>query len=356
VVTIRRARLVPFAIPLGRPLATAYGRVSERRGFVVLLTDDAGRRGIGEATPHPTAPPETLDAVQADLVRAGRWLVGSDLSQLDRLLADGARLSRPAAMAIDMALHDLLGHVSGRSVADLLGGARRDVVAASALLADHDDAEAARDAVARGFTTAKVKIAPPVDAAVARIAALRDAAPTLALRGDANGAFDVAGAIALAGRLAPVGVCWLEQPVARDDLVLLARVRRDGGVPVAADESVTDATAVQRLSGSVDAIVLKLVQLGGLAAARDAAERAARARLRVTVTSGLETGIAIAAALHLAAALPDPPEPCGLATRSLLVGDLVTEPVPEGPRMRVPRGPGLGIALDESALTRWRTA
>jgi o-succinylbenzoate synthase len=355
VVTIRSVQLVPFAIPLLRPLATAYGRVCERRGIVVLLTDDAGRRGIGEATPHPAAPPDALSTARDDLARAARWLVGSDLGGLDRLLADGARLSRPAAMAIDMALHDLAGHAAGRSIADLLGGARRDAVAASALLADHDDADAARDAVARGFTTAKVKIAPPVEAAVARVVALRDAAPTLALRCDANGGFDAASATTLARRLARLDVCWLEQPVAAGDLAGLARVRRDGGVAVAADESVTDATAVERLSDSVDAIVLKLVQLGGLAAARDAAERA-HARLRVTVTSGLETGIAIAAALHLAAALPDPPEPCGLATGHLLAGDLVTDPVPERPRMRVPPGPGLGIALDETALARWRTA
>jgi L-alanine-DL-glutamate epimerase-like enolase superfamily enzyme len=210
--------------------------------------------------------------------------------------------------------------------------------------------------VARGFTTAKVKIAPPVDRAVARVAELRDVAPTLALRCDANGGFDAASATALARRLAPLDICWLEQPVAAGDPAALAQVRRDGGVAVAADESVTDATAVERLSGGVDAIVLKLVQLGGLAAARDAAERAARARLRVTVTSGLETSIALAAALHLAAALPDSPEPCGLATVSLLAGDLVTDPVPERARIRVPPGPGLGIALDERALARWRTA
>src|SRR5262249_39546095 len=155
-----------------------------------------------------------------------RWLVGSDLEQLNQLLAGASRLSRPAAMGLDMALHDLAGHVAGRSVADLLGGARRHTVHTSALLADPHRTDLTRDAGARRVTTAKGKTAPPVETALLRIAALRDAAPTLALRCDANGGFDAASATTLARRLTPLDICWLEQPVAADDLPGLARVRR----------------------------------------------------------------------------------------------------------------------------------
>src|SRR5262249_58383131 len=105
-VTIDSVGLVPFAVPLRRPLATAYGPVSVRRGVVVLLADRAGRRGIGEATPHPAASPAMLAAVRDELGRATRWLIGGELDRLDALLARAARLTRPAAMAIDLALHD----------------------------------------------------------------------------------------------------------------------------------------------------------------------------------------------------------------------------------------------------------
>jgi o-succinylbenzoate synthase len=354
-VTIRSVRLVPFAIPLRRPLATAYGCVTVRRGVVVVLVDASGRHGVGEATPHPAAPPDALTAVHRDLERAARWLAGSDLSHLDPLLAAAAQLERPAAMAVDMALHDLLGRATGRSLTELLGGARRDAVVASALLPDVGSADAAREAAARGFTTAKVKLGPEVDGAVVRVAMLRAAAPALALRCDANGAWDAETATAVARRLAPLGVAWLEQPVPAADVAGLARVRRDGGVPIAADEAVTSVSAIDRLAGAADAVVLKLEQLGGLGAARAAAEAAVRHGLQVTVTTGLETGLAATAALHLAAALPGPLEPCGLATGTLLADDLLQEPVPEGPRMRAPQGPGLGVVLDEVALARWRT-
>ena len=352
--TIRDVRLVPFAIPLRKALATAYGPVSARRGIVVVLTDTAGRRGIGEAMPHPAAPSEALATVHDELARATRWLVGSDVSRLEALLAEARRMVRPAAMAVDMALYDLLGHATGRPVTELLGGRRRDVVAVSALLPDGAGVAGAQAAIARRFTTAKVKIGPDVDAAIARVAALRAAAPALALRCDANGAWDSDTATTAARRLAPLGVAWLEQPVPPDDLDGLARVRREGVVRVAADEAVTDAAAVTRLAGAADVVILKLVQLGGISAARAAAEAAARTGLRVTVTTGLESGIAIAAALHLAATLPDPLEPCGLATGSLLAGDIVHHPMRAGPHMSPPRGPGLGVALDETAISRWR--
>ena len=354
--TIRSLRLLPFAIPLRQPLATSYGTVRARRGMVVLLADGQGRCGIGEATPHPAAPPRALATARAELGHAASWLVGSDVTRLDSLLAATRRLTRPAATAIDLALHDLLGHVTGRSLTALLGGSRRDEVVTSALLPGTDGARAAREAIARGYTTAKIKVGPDADDAVTRAGAVRAAAPALALRCDANGAWGAAAATAVARRLATLGVAWLEQPVPADDVAGLARVRRDGDLPIAADEAVTDLRAIEALATAADAVVLKLVQLGGLAAARDAAGLAARRGLRVTVTTGLETGIARAAALHLAASLPDPLEACGLATAALLADDLVRDPIADGPRMRPPRGPGLGITLDEVALARWRSA
>jgi L-alanine-DL-glutamate epimerase-like enolase superfamily enzyme len=54
-VTVRDVRIVPFAIPLRRPLATGFGSIALRRGFVVVLSDADGHQGIGEATPHPRA-------------------------------------------------------------------------------------------------------------------------------------------------------------------------------------------------------------------------------------------------------------------------------------------------------------
>jgi o-succinylbenzoate synthase len=355
-VTIARVELRPFAIPLRCPLTTAYGVVEVRRGILLVLNDEAGHRGLGEATPHPAASTDVFGAVEDDLARATGWLTDAEPARIGELLSAAQRLCPPAAMAVDVALHDLLGVIAGRPVVELLGGLQRPVVATSALLPDGERAAcalAAGDAVARGFTAAKIKLGRDGGGAVTRVAAVRAAAPALALRCDANGAWDADTAIAVARRIAPLDIAWLEQPVAPSDLPGLRRVRQVGGVPIAADEAVTGVDAIARLAGGADVAVLKLVQVGGLAAARATATAAAASGMRVTVTTGLETAIARAAALHLAAAMPAPLEPCGLATASLLAGDLVRDPLADGPEMRVPARPGLGVQLDPAALARW---
>jgi len=347
VVTIRRVEAVPFAIPLRTPLATARGPITTRRGFVVLLHAD-GVLGLGEAAPHPAAPEAALAATRAALAEAAGWLAGADVSRLDALLARAAALPVTAACALDVALHDLLARASGRAVCELLGGRVRATVTASAPPAQPPP---------EGYACAKVKVGADADAAVAQVAAARAALPGVALRADANGCWDADGAVRVAQRLRPFALEWIEQPVAPGDVAGMARVRRESGVPVAADEAVTgpDAVAALAAAGAADAVVLKLVQVGGLARARAAARAAAGAGLAVAVTTAVDTGIGTAAALHLAAALPGPLRACGVATGGLLAGDVVAPAIPDGPVMAPPPGPGLGVALDAAALARWRT-
>jgi o-succinylbenzoate synthase len=348
VVTVRRAEVMPWAIPLAAPIVTARGAIRERRGCLVVLEADGGLRGLGEAAPHPAAPARAFDDTRAALAVALRDVVGGDA---ERLLAARCSDDRPAAAGIDVALHDLLGRATERPVCELLGGARRALVAASALVSGAEDA---RSAVARGFACAKVKVGPDARQVGARVAAVRTVAPALVLRADANGVWDADTAVRVARALVPYGLEWLEQPVAAEDVAGLGRVRRDGGVAVAADESVTGVAAVEALATAVDAVVLKVVQVGGLCAARRAAARAAALGLAVAVTTSFDTGVGTAAALHLATALPEPLRACGVATGGLLAGDLVRETIADGPWMRRPDGPGLGLTLDPARLARWR--
>jgi O-succinylbenzoate synthase len=154
-------------------------------------------------------------------------------------------------------------------------------------------------------------------------------------------------------RLAAHGIEYVEQPVRT--MEELARVRRAVGTPIAADECVTDANAVERLAAleAADVIVVKPA-LRGMRNAVAVIERARAHGLQVVVTSALDTSVGIAAALHLAATLPDPVPPCGLATAALLAGDLVREPlIPRAGSLALPRGAGLGVDLDEAAVERW---
>ena len=221
--------------------------------------------------------------------------------------------------------------------------ARRDTVPVNALF---DDGPVDPGALA-GFPAVKVKVGrtdPRDDLDL--VAAVRDAVgPSVTLRVDANGAWDVETAEAMIRRLAPYELELVEQPVAAlDDL---ARLRRRVDMPVAADEcvrSVGDARCLAALHAA-DVLVLKVQPLGGVRTALRVAEAAGVPAL---VTSMRETSIGIAAGLALAAALPELPYACGLAAH-MPGGDVVREPlVPVDGRMRVRR-----VEPDPALLRRY---
>ncbi len=193
------------------------------------------------------------------------------------------------------------------------------------------DAETAHRIVrgSGGCRTAKVKVAEPGQSLadeIARLEAVRDAlGPGGAVRVDANAAWDVDTAVSRLAALdrAAGGLEYAEQPVPGvDDL---AALRRRTHVPIAADESIRraqDPFAVAR-AHAADVVVLKVQPLGGVRACLELAERIG---LPVVVSSALESSVGLAAGVALAAALPELPYACGLATAQLFTSDLVDSP------------------------------
>ncbi|QWF22916.1 o-succinylbenzoate synthase [Nocardioides sp. LMS-CY] len=217
-------------------------------------------------------------------------------------------------------------------------------------------AEQAHAVVARGgCRTAKVKVAEPGQTLAddqARLEAVRDAiGPDGRVRIDVNGLWDVDTAVASIAVLdrAAGGLEYVEQPVATvEDL---ARVRRAVDVPIAADESIRRADDPYRVRDldAADVAVLKVQPLGGVRACLRIAEDIG---LPVVVSSALETSVGIAAGVALAAALPELPYACGLATVQLLSHDLAAEPLlPVDGELPV-RTP----VVDESLLTTYAAA
>jgi len=204
-----------------------------------------------------------------------------------------------------------------------------------------------------GCRTAKVKVAEPGQTLAddqARVEAVRAAlGPTGRIRVDANGAWDVDTAVAAIGVLdrAAGGLEYVEQPTA--SVEDLAAVRRAVDVPIAADESIRRAADPYRVRDleAADIAVLKVQPLGGVRACLRIAEDIG---LPVVVSSALETSVGIAAGVALAAALPELPYACGLATVQLLTDDVVA-------RSLLPVDGALPVGLpdvDEEALARLR--
>jgi len=182
-----------------------------------------------------------------------------------------------------------------------------------------------------GCTTAKVKVAQSGQVLrddVDRVAAVREVLGASGrIRVDANGAWSLSDARWAVAALWAFDLEYVEQPCESvEDLALLriALARAGIDVLVAADESVRKAADPLRVAraGAADVLVLKVAPLGGV---RPALAIAAECGLPVVVSSALDTSVGIRAGVALAAALPDLPYACGLATTSLMAADVVRD-------------------------------
>jgi L-alanine-DL-glutamate epimerase-like enolase superfamily enzyme len=308
----------PLSVPLREPFVIATGRMDATRAALVtvLLEDEAGRRahGLGEAA---ALPPVTAED-QPDLLRAidaarpaleGARL--ADLAGADDVLAGAlpdapvARAGVAAAVADawarlqDLPLHVLLG--GGASPAPLLTDITLPIGAPDYV------AGLARAYRAAGFDCFKVKVGRDHRADHAALRAVADAVPEARFRLDANAGYSARDALELLERLATDGLALecFEQPCARDDLAGMAEVAARSPVPVVADESFRGAADLERLvaARAAHGVNLKLVKLGGPAAAVALGREARRRGLRLMAGAMVETRVGIATMAHVVAAL-----------------------------------------------------
>ncbi len=355
--SIVRGRLRAYAVPLAEDWSGAAGAGRERRGWVLALEDDQGRVGFGEAAPFPGFGLESHDAAGASLRLALPKFVGLSRDSYAVAIADLRGLAPVAAApsarhAIDEALHDLIAQEMGVSLARYLGGAQAltEVPANATIPRVPPDRAAAlgREAAAAGARTLKLKVggvAREEDAA--RIRALREAVgPKARIRIDANQAWSVEDAIESLRSFAPYEIEYAEQPVSAEDIPGLARVRAEGGVPIAADESIHDLESAEAVlyRSAADVLILKPMVLGGLRAARSVLSFAQDMGVPVVVTSLLDGAVGRVAALHLAASLGPTPFDHGIATGGALRGDVASAPAFARGVVPVPDRPGLGVA------------
>lgn len=343
---------------LAAPVRTARGTLTRRDAWLVVARG-GGHGGLGEAAPLPDFGTEAWEAAGEALARAAAALAGRPLGEaaaaetLDAL----AGHAPTARFALHAALADLGARARGLPLAAALaaetGAARprRRVPVHALLVGGGPEALAAeaRRAAEAGAPALKLKVAAgPLAEDLARVRAVRAAVgPRLPLRLDANGGWDEAAAREALRALAPFAPAWLEQPVPAADVEAMARLRREGALPLAADEALLAPDGAARVAAAraADVWVLKPAALGGLDRALALARAARGAGATAVVTSLLDGAVAQRAALHLAAALPTPLPPCGLAPGPALAGDLLDPLRPEGGWLTRPAGPGLGADL-----------
>lgn len=284
--------MIRLAVSIERfPIAGTFtiSRGSKREAVVVVAQlSDGVHEGRGECVPYARYG-ETVEAV-ADLVGslAAELAQGLDRAALQKRLPAGA-----ARNALDCAFWDLEAKRAGLPAARLAGlDAPRPLVTAYTLSLDTPEVMAAA-AARSGRPLLKLKLGGPDD--LARLAAIRAAAPQARLIVDANEGWAEEDVERNLAACATFGVELVEQPLPAGRDGLLARIDRP--VPVCADESAHDCAGLAALKGRYDAVNVKLDKAGGLTEALAMVRQAHEQGFSVMVGCMLATSLAMAPAI-----------------------------------------------------------
>ena len=353
-------------IPLRRPVRGVHGVTAVQRSVLVRVAAGDGAQGWGNVDPTPGYSRVSVEDIHEAVAKLAPALVGLDPLNIRRALTvmderqDG-RLEAKAA--VEMALWDLKGRALGVPVHSLLGGAVKDRITLNAWIGTVPPAQAAAEArewLARGFASAKIKIEGADPGGLERVAAVREAVgPGFALRVDFNESLPLTEAVSYIRRLEPFRLRLVEQPVPREQVGALADIRRAIGIPLMADESVTGPASLVDIirRQAADIVKVKVMKQGGLLRTLAMVETAAAAGLDVVIGHGFGLTLSTLAEAAVAAVHPAVLEGCEAVGPLKMAGDVVTAPVLlDHGVVELPDRPGLGADVDLPALARYRTS
>jgi len=311
---ITRIEAWQTAMKLKEPYTIAYETIDKATNVFLRVETDKGLTGFGCAAPDLQITGETAETVLDAIDKTVFPLIkGSDPLRSAMLLErlHSPLNSQPSALAaVDMALHDILGKVSGLPLWKLLGGFR-DRIRTSVTIGICPEIETVEKAIAfqkQGFKVLKIKGGIDVDADIARIVKVREAVGReMELRFDANQGFTLEQAIHFFNGTRAAGVELIEQPTPKGQPDLLGRVTDSVNIPIMADESLMTLRDAFRLAKRdlVDMVNIKLMKVGGISVALQINSVARSAGLEVMVGCMDEAALSIAAGLHFALARPN---------------------------------------------------
>jgi muconate cycloisomerase len=344
-----------------RRMISSLGQHTVSDYVLVRIGTDAGIDGVGEATVMPRWSGETVWGCKALIDRLFRpALLGCEVSaidEIDRRMEGICKHNWFAKSAVEMACWDAWGKITGRPVYQLLGGACRPLTFRCRFSMGAYDLDRARSTaanrVAAGFTTIKVKVGGESDADLERVRAVRETiGPKHDIDIDANCGWSADTAIRKIKVLKDCRLALVEQPTPDGDYAALARVRRETGAVIMADDMLFDLVHARELFRNEACDVLNVYpgKQGGLSRAQRMIELAAENNVACTIGSNLEWDVATAAMGHLIVACPNmqvdryPGDALGPAYHEF---SIVRKPIRiEGPEVTVPDGPGLGVEVD----------
>jgi L-alanine-DL-glutamate epimerase-like enolase superfamily enzyme len=335
-----------------------------RAAVIVKITADDGTVGWGQSVPIAKWSYETLETAAVVLRDYfAPVLIGRDPTdiqgahaEMDQALAPGFTTGMPISRAgIDLALHDLTGKLSGKSLAQMWDKPKGGPITLSwtVNVTSLDDVDSViEEGKKRGYRHFNIKVAPDPEFDVALAKEVRRLSPKSFLWADANGGYEPESALKAAPLLADAGVDVLESPLRPNRISGYQALKKQGALPILMDEGVISPTDLEEFIklDMLDGVAMKPARCGGLVSNKRQIEMCLENKL-IWLGSGLtDPDISLAATLGLYGAF-DLKTPAALNGPQFLTADVLKKPLHiENGIAHVPEGPGLGIEVDEDKV------
>ncbi|MCA0453616.1 MAG: mandelate racemase/muconate lactonizing enzyme family protein [Chloroflexi bacterium] len=353
---------------------TLMANAGLRNYLFIRLHTDTGLTGIGEASLEWQE--RTVQTVAHEWVE-GRVL-GYDPFDIERVVGNmirdqyqGGSTVMTAISGVEIAMWDIIGKACGQPVYKLIGGRYHRRIPAYAngwyggAHTPSEFAERAQEAVGRGYrglkfdpfgTAWKDLGAVERESAIAIVAAVREAVgPAVDLMIEFHGRLSVGEAILMMRELERFKPAWCEEPVAPENLDLLAEVKCQARSPIAAGERLYTLADFYRLTTlrAADVVQMDVAHCGGIGISKKIAAMAAAQDMRFAPHCSVGP-VSLAAALHL-----DVSSPNFMVQESFAEfdvpwrNDLVRgwNPIRNG-EFFMDDKPGLGLELDDDAIAQ----
>lgn len=355
---IKKVEVFAARLLLKEPFIISYVQLDDMPTIITKLETDEGVIGWGEAVPDQNVTGETWESTyQVIQHELAPLLINESPFAIDRIHKkfNGKIDGVPSAKAaLDIALYDLMGKITGQPVYHLIGGKAHEELQVPQVISIKEPEEMAADArryVEAGFRNIKIKVGTNATMDIQRIQAVRQAiGDVIQLRVDANQGWNRIDTLKVIRETADCNVDWYEQPVKAHDLRSLKEIRAVSPQKVMVDEGVHNIQDLVNVIGmrAADMLNIKLMKSGGIYPALALANLAEAAEMPCQVGSMVESAIGTMAGAHLAMSR-------SIIETNEMVGPLmfsrdVAAVTYDGDVIQLSDAPGLGLEVDEEYL------
>ena len=361
----------PLPAPLHLPFYGGMRTILKRDAMLIRVRTDNGRTGYAPGPAHERAAREIRDTIQP-------FLMGRDPRQWKTFVFKGDLELTKTYHAVEIALMDLAAKDAGCPLSELIGGRKRERIklygSAGMYMAPEKYGAEAAAIQGMGFTAYKMRPALGPDKDLETVKLMREATgPDFGLMIDAHTwwrmgdrSYSAETITELAKKIAPYKPTWLEEPLPPDDHDAYRKITAQNILPIATGEHEQEESGFDDLMDTKAAnyIQMDVCCQGGFAMGNRVFEGVAKHGLRFAFHSW-GTALEVLAAAHLGICWSEKvvewlEYPCYSSKGKAgmypfpLADEILAEPMQiENGDLIVPKGPGLGIEIDERVIAKY---